>query len=127
MTSKTLACPKCQGRGYTFDGPHGDVFVEICPCAEAAKAEPPLRQGQHQTARVRAAHYKGVRACVEWLHFRARLMSDPHARRVLNSAAFDLGRDKPAPAGLLDAADQNNQRQAGARSATEPTVQDGAE
>lgn len=38
---------------------------------------------------------RGVRACIAWLHERAREMNDPHAKAVLNSAAFNLGVDKP--------------------------------
>lgn len=34
---------------------------------------------------------RGVRTCIEWLHQRAREMNDPHAKAVLNSAAFSLG------------------------------------
>lgn len=34
----------------------------------------------------------GIKACVEWLHARADEMNDPHARNVLNSAAYDMGR-----------------------------------
>ena len=33
----------------------------------------------------------GIKACVEWLHDRAAEMNDPHARAILNSAAFGLG------------------------------------
>lgn len=46
----------------------------------------------------RAAYYRGVRACVQWLHLRAAEMNDPHAKALLNSAAFSLGVDKPDPA-----------------------------
>lgn len=44
------------------------------------------------------AYYSGVRACITWLHRRAASMNDPHARAILNSAAFALGADKPDPA-----------------------------
>jgi len=30
------------------------------------------------------------KACVEWLHDEAKRMNDPHARQVLNDAAFHL-------------------------------------
>jgi hypothetical protein len=33
----------------------------------------------------------GVKAAVEWLHQRAKEMNDPHAREVLNTAAFNMG------------------------------------
>lgn len=33
----------------------------------------------------------GVRAAITWLHRRAVEMNDPHAKALLNSAAFDLG------------------------------------
>jgi hypothetical protein len=35
----------------------------------------------------------GVKACIEWLHQHADSMNDPHARAVLNTAAFALGVD----------------------------------
>ncbi len=39
----------------------------------------------------------GMRAGIKWaityLHERAGYMSDPHARAVLNEAAFNMGRD----------------------------------
>jgi len=38
---------------------------------------------------------RGVRAAIAWLHRRADKMNDPHATRVLNSAAFSLGVHKP--------------------------------
>lgn len=38
----------------------------------------------------------GVRAAIAWLHRRADEMTDPHARSILNSAAFNFGVDKPA-------------------------------
>lgn len=43
--------------------------------------------------------YRGVRASIAWLHTHADTMNDPHAQRVLNSAAFSLGVDKPDPDG----------------------------
>lgn len=43
-------------------------------------------------------YYRGVRACIAWLHERALEMNDPHAKAILNSAAYLLGVDKPAPA-----------------------------
>jgi len=33
----------------------------------------------------------GIKACVEWLHAEAKMMNDPHARAVLNDAAFHMG------------------------------------
>lgn len=44
--------------------------------------------------------YRGVRSCIAWLHAHADTMNDPHARRVLNGAAFSLGVDKPTPCGV---------------------------
>lgn len=38
----------------------------------------------------------GVRAAVEWLHLRAKGMNDPHARRILDSAALHLGEARKA-------------------------------
>lgn len=35
----------------------------------------------------------GFRFAIQWLHTRAAEMNDPHARAVLNSAAFNLGAD----------------------------------
>lgn len=40
------------------------------------------------------AREKTIRDCITWLHVRAAEMNDPHAKGVLNSAAFDLGRDR---------------------------------
>jgi hypothetical protein len=45
----------------------------------------------------RYAFYRGVRASIQWLHDRAKEMNDPNAVSVLNSAAFNLGVDKPNP------------------------------
>lgn len=42
-----------------------------------------------------ADYYRGIRAAVTWLHEEATRMNDPHARAVLNSAAFHLGVRKP--------------------------------
>lgn len=44
------------------------------------------------------AYFKGVRACIAWLHQYADTMNDPHARAVLNTAAHGLGVSKPQPA-----------------------------
>lgn len=33
----------------------------------------------------------GIRWAITWLHSRAREMNDPHAKGVLNSAAFNMG------------------------------------
>lgn len=49
------------------------------------------------TDKERQAYFRGVRSCIAWLHERARKMNDPHAKAVLNSAAFALGTDKPDP------------------------------
>lgn len=35
----------------------------------------------------------GFRLAITWLHTRASEMNDPHAKAVLNSAAFSLGVD----------------------------------
>ena len=35
----------------------------------------------------------GIRWAITWLHKRADQMNDPHARQVLNDAAFNLGND----------------------------------
>ena len=35
----------------------------------------------------------GLRYAITWLHRRAESMNDPHAKAVLNSAAFDLGNE----------------------------------
>jgi len=35
----------------------------------------------------------GLRWAITWLHRRAAGMYDPHAKAVLNSAAFDLGNE----------------------------------
>ncbi len=41
---------------------------------------------------------RGVRACIEWLHEEARNMNDPHAKSILNNAAFHIGQNKPTDA-----------------------------
>lgn len=48
-------------------------------------------QTQDRTQHVANARIAEHRKAVEWLHSRAREMNDPHARLVLNSAAFDYG------------------------------------
>lgn len=35
----------------------------------------------------------GLRYTITWLHRRAEGMNDPHAKAILNSAAFDLGNE----------------------------------
>lgn len=37
----------------------------------------------------------GIRAAITWLHEEAKRMNDPHARSILNDAAFHLGVNKP--------------------------------
>ena len=37
---------------------------------------------------------RGIRVAVAWLHEEAKRMNDPHARAVLNNAAFHLGTAK---------------------------------
>lgn len=44
-------------------------------------------------AAYRAGHRRAVRACVAWLHREAASMANPHARALLNEAAFHLGQD----------------------------------
>lgn len=39
---------------------------------------------------------RGVRASITWLHDEAKQMNDPHARDILNNAAFHLGNGKRA-------------------------------
>ncbi|MBN8292866.1 translation initiation factor IF-1 [Rhodobacter sp. NTK016B] len=41
----------------------------------------------------------GVKACIAWLHKRADEMNDPHAKAILNSAAFGMGVDMKKEAG----------------------------
>lgn len=36
-------------------------------------------------------HQDAIRAAVTWLHNEAKTMNDPHARRLLDGAAFGLG------------------------------------
>lgn len=58
------------------------------------------------TRHARNARIAEHRRCVEFLHLRAKLMSDPKARDILNSAANCLGSQGPralspeAPASL---------------------------
>lgn len=53
----------------------------------------------------KASFYQGIRAAISWLHAEARGMNDPHAKLVLNNAAFHLGQRKPDPALLPPAPD----------------------
>lgn len=39
----------------------------------------------------RCGYHDGLREAITWLHARAEAMSDPHAKAVLNTAAFHLG------------------------------------
>jgi hypothetical protein len=43
----------------------------------------------------------GVKACVEWLHERAREMNDPHARAILNTAALGMGKQFKTSGGTM--------------------------
>lgn len=36
-------------------------------------------------------HRNGVKWAIEWLHRRAKEMNDPHAKEILNTAAFNMG------------------------------------
>lgn len=45
-----------------------------------------MRSHQYQQGR-----RNGVKACVEWLHEEAGKMNDPHARALLNTAAWHMG------------------------------------
>lgn len=36
-------------------------------------------------------YHDGLREAITWLHARAREMNDPHAKAILNTAAFHLG------------------------------------
>ncbi len=47
-----------------------------------------------QMAEYDRGYRDAVRAAITWLHRRAAEMSDPHAKRVLNSAATHLGWDR---------------------------------
>ena len=38
----------------------------------------------------------GIRHAITWLHAEAKKMNDPHARMVLDNAAFALGNDTSA-------------------------------
>jgi hypothetical protein len=40
-----------------------------------------------------AGHRRATRACIAWLHRRAKEMVDPHAKQILDSAAFQLGNE----------------------------------
>jgi len=39
----------------------------------------------------KCGHRRAMRACIAWLYRRSDQMSDPHAKQILNSAAFSLG------------------------------------
>ena len=46
----------------------------------------------------RAAFYRGIRSAIAYLHEYAGGMNDPHAKAVINTAAYSLGVNKPDPA-----------------------------
>jgi hypothetical protein len=39
----------------------------------------------------RRGYHDGLREAITWLHARAETMNDPHAKAILNTAAFHLG------------------------------------
>ncbi|NVZ10566.1 hypothetical protein HW932_14975 [Allochromatium humboldtianum] len=39
----------------------------------------------------RRGYHDGLREAIAWIHARAEEMNDPHAKAVLNTAAFHLG------------------------------------
>jgi hypothetical protein len=41
----------------------------------------------------RRGYHDGLREAIAWLQARAREMNDPHAKAILNTAAFHLGVD----------------------------------
>lgn len=47
----------------------------------------------HEKQRIKAAHKAGVRWAIAWLHKRALDMNDPHARAILNTAAYHMGNE----------------------------------
>lgn len=69
----------------------------------AAKAAPevsePSREKQDHAATPRSRSDRkfgqrdGIRYAITWLHNRANEMNDPHARAIINSAAFSLGNE----------------------------------
>lgn len=63
---------------------------------EAATAETERAMGMPHIAPNRSPRFRdgarwAVRRCIAWLHARAGQMNDPHARALLNSAAFGMG------------------------------------
>lgn len=50
-----------------------------------------LQCGESRSADFRAGHRLALRAAITWLHEEAKQMNDPHAKRLLDSAAFGLG------------------------------------
>lgn len=47
----------------------------------------------HEKQRTKSAHKAGVRWAIDWLHRRALSMNDPHARAILNTAAYHMGNE----------------------------------
>lgn len=47
----------------------------------------------------------GIKACVSYLHALADTMNDPHARSILNAAAFGMGVELKGTLGPLHASD----------------------
>jgi hypothetical protein len=72
-------------------------------CAEVSYAR--IMKAEYNRALTSSDFYRGVRAAITWLHVEAQRMSDPHARSVLNNAAFHLGVNKPVA--LVGSSEEN--------------------
>jgi hypothetical protein len=66
----------------------GDICVRCMEGAQPAEPSP----SRHAVSERHFAFCNGIRRAIQWLHDRATHdMNDPHAKAVLNTAAFHLG------------------------------------
>lgn len=70
----------------------GDVVKAILAAALAASPAPAPAAGvDSRHPQYRQGQRQAQKHAVSWLHKRANSMNDPHAKSILDSAAFDLG------------------------------------
>jgi hypothetical protein len=71
---------------------HSRRWSEFAAAINAAIAPREPTEKNHSRSEPYRQGYRAARKdAIEWLHSRARSMNDPHARDVLNSAAFNMG------------------------------------
>lgn len=101
------ATMEAQGKAVLTDGVGigKDVFdlADESASAEGTRARGMPHIAPNRTPQFRDGARWAVRRCIAWLHAQAGGMNDPHARALLNSAAFGMGQWKRAA--LEDAPD----------------------